>query len=154
MEKLVPNLKDKETCVVHIKSLNQALEHGLKFKKVCRVIRFEQSNWMKPYIILNTKLRTAAKNEFEKDFFQLMNSSILGKTMNNIRKHKNMKLVKSQEKYVKYVMNPNFKDGYPFSRELFAAEMGKTEIKMKKPVYLGQAILDLSKTLMYEFHYD
>ena len=65
-----------------------------------------------------------------------------------------MKLVTSEQKYQKYVMKPNFKDGHPFSKYLFAVEMGKTEIKMNKPVYLGQAILDLSKTLMYEFHYD
>ena len=85
-----------------------------------------------------------AKNEFEKNFFKLMNNSVFGKTMENIRNHKNMK----------YVMKPNFKDGFPFSKHLFAVEMGKREIKMKKPVYFGQAILDLSKTLMYEFHYE
>ena len=109
---------------------------------------------MKPYIMLNTRLRISAKKEFEKDFFKLMKNSIFGKTMENIRNHKDMKLVTSQEKYAKYVMKPNFKDGHPFSNHLFAIEMGKTEIKMNKLVYLGQAILDLSKTLMYEFHYD
>ena len=65
-----------------------------------------------------------------------------------------MKLMTSDKKYLKYVMKTNFKDGHPFSMNLFAAGMGKTEITMTKPVYLGQAILDLSKTLMYEFHYD
>ena len=74
--------------------------------------------------------------------------------MENIRNHKDMKLVTSQEKYAKYVMKPNFEDSYPFSKHLIAVEMGETEIRMNKPVYLGQAILDLSKTLMYEFHYD
>ena len=68
VEKLVPNLKDKKGYVVHIKTLNQALNHGLKLKKVHRVIEFQHSNWMKPYIMLNTRLRTSAKNEFEKDF--------------------------------------------------------------------------------------
>ena len=85
---------------------------------------------------------------------KLMNNSVFGKTMENITNHKDMKLVTSEQKYAKYVMKPNFKDGYPFSKELFAMEIGKTEIKMNKPVYLGQAILDISKTLMYEFHYD
>ena len=154
VEKLVPNLKDKKTYVVRIKSLNQALKHGLILKKVHRVIRFEQSNWTKPYIMLNTRLRRAAKNEFEKDVFKLMNNSVFRKAMENIRNHKDMKLVTSLEKYAKYVMKPNFKDGHPFSKELFAVEMGKTEIKMNKPVYLEQVILDLSKTLMYEFHYE
>ena len=104
--------------------------------------------------MLNTRLRKDAKNEFEKDFFKLMNNSVFGKTMENIRNHKDMKLVTSDKKYLKYVMKPNFKDGHPFSKHLFAVEMGKREITMNKPVYLGQAILDLSKTLMYEFHYD
>ena len=153
-EKLVPNLKDKKGYVVLIKALDQALKHGIKLKKVHRGIEFQQSRWVKAYIMLNTRLRKDAKNEFEKDFFKLMNNSVFGKTMENIRNHKDMKLVTSDKKYLKYVMKPNFKDGHPFSKHLFAVEMGKREITMNKPVYLGQAILDLSKTLMYEFHYD
>ena len=94
------------------------------------------------------------KEWFEKDFFKLMNKSVFAKTIENIRNHKDMKLVTSDKKYLKYVMKPNFKDGFPFSKHLFAVEMGKRDITMSKPVYLGQAILDLSKTLMYEFHYD
>ena len=140
--------------MVHIKALDQALKYGLKLKKVHRVIEFQQSRWMKAYIMLNTRLRKDAKNEFEKDFFKLMNNSVFGKTMENIRNHKDMKLVTSDKKYLKYVMKPNFRDGFPFSKHLFAVEMGKNEIKMNKHVYRGQAILDLSKTLMYEFHYD
>ena len=153
-KKLAPNLKDKKGYVVHIKALNQALKQNLRLKKVHRVIEFQQSKWMKAYIMLNTRLRKDAKNEFEKDFFKLMNNSVFGKTMENIRNHKDMKLVTSDKKYLKYVMKPNFKGGHPFSKHLFAVEMGKTEITMNKPVYLGQAILDLSKTLMYEFHCD
>ena len=103
---------------------------------------------------LNTRYGKDAKNEFEKDFFKLMNYSVFGKTMERIRNHKNMKLMTNDKKYLKYVMKPNFKDGYPFSKHLFAVEIEKAEIKMNKLVYLGQAILDLSKTLMYEFHYD
>ena len=144
-EKLVPNLKEKKGYVGH--KLNQALKHGLKLKKVHGFIEFQHSKWIKAYIMLNTRLRTASKNEFEKDFLMLMNTSAFGKTMENISNHKDMKLVTSREKYAKYVMKPNFKDGHSFSKELFAMEMRKTEIKMNKPVYLGQAILDLSKTL-------
>ena len=80
---------------------------------------------MKPYITLNTRLKTVAKNEFE-------NSSIFEKTMENIRNHKGMKLMTSRERYARYVVKPNFKDGHPFSKELFAVEIGKTEIKMNK----------------------
>ena len=80
-ETLLPNLKDKKGYLVHIKTLNQALKHGLKLRNVDRVIEFRQSRWMKAYIMLNTRLRKAARNEFEKDFFKLMSNSVFGKTM-------------------------------------------------------------------------
>ena len=82
-EILEPNLNNNNGYVVHIKKLNQALKHGLKLKKVYRAIEFEHSNWMKPYIMLNTKLRIAAKNEVEKDFFKLLINSVFGRMMEN-----------------------------------------------------------------------
>ena len=109
---------------------------------------------MNAYIMLNTRLRKDVQNELEKDFFKLMNNTMFGKTMENFRNDKDMKLVTIDKKYLNYVMKPNFKVDHPFSKHLFAVEMGKTEIKTNKVMYLGQAILDLSKTLMYEFHYD
>ena len=154
VEKLVPNLNNKRKYIVHIKALNQALNHGLVLKKVHRVIEYNQSAWLRGYINHNTILRMNSTSEFAKDFFKLMNNSVFGKTMENIRMHKDMKLVTSEKKYNKQVMKPNFKDGRRFSDHLMAAEMGKTKIKMTKPVYLGHVILDLSKTIMYEFHYD
>ena len=129
----MPNLKDKKMYVLHIKNLNQILKHGLKFKKVHLIIRYEQSYWVKSYI--NTTLITAAKHEFEKEFFNLLNNSISGRTMENIRNHKDMKLVTSQEKYIKYVMKSSFNGRYPFLKELFAVEMVKTEIKLNKSQY-------------------
>ena len=152
--KLVPNLHDKEKYVVHMSDLDQALKHGLILKKVHRVIKFTQSAWLKCYIDFNTRLRANASNKFEKDFFKLMNNSVFGKTMENIRKHKDIKLVTSRKNYLKLVMKPNFEGAIRFSEDLVGVEMGKTHIKMNKPVYLGQAILDISKTVMYEFHYD
>ena len=109
---------------------------------------------MKEYIAFNTKLRTATKNHFEKDFYKLMNNSVFGKTMKNIRKHTDIRLVNNNEDYLKHVMKPNFKAGVLMIPDLMSCKMGKIKIKMNKPVYLGQAILDLSKTIMYEFHYD
>ena len=109
---------------------------------------------MKEYIGFNTKLRTEATNDFEKDFYKLMNNAVFGKTMDNLRKHRNIKLVTNQEAYLKVVMKPNFKSGVRFSSSLMGCEMGKIKVVMNKPVYLGQAILDLSKIVMYEFHYD
>ena len=109
---------------------------------------------MKEYIDFNTKLRTEAKNDFEKDFYKLMNNAVYGKTMENIRKHRDIKLVNNEEAYLKAIMKPNFKSGTLFGPNLMGCEMGKVKVVMNKPVYLGQAILDLSKIVMYEFHYD
>ena len=109
---------------------------------------------MKEYIDFNTKLRTAAENDFEKDFYKLMNNSVVGKTMENIRKHRNIKLVNNEEEYFQNVMKPNFKSGMLLGKDFMGCEMGKVKVVMNKPVYLGQAILDLSKTIMYEFHSD
>ena len=109
---------------------------------------------MREYIDFNTRLRTAAKNDFEKNFYKLMNNSVFGKTMENIRKHRNIKLVNKEEEYLKNVMKPNFKSGTLLGPDLMGCEMGKVRVVMNKPVYLGQAILDLSKTIMYEFHCD
>ena len=109
---------------------------------------------MKPYMNFNTKLRTQATNDFEKDLFKLMNNAVFGKTMENIRKHRNIKLVASRGRYLKTVMKSNFKSGILFGENLMGCEMGKIKVVMNRPVYLGQAILDLSKIVMYEFHYD
>ena len=135
---IIINLKDKKGYVVHINALNQALKHRLKLKKLHWVIEFQKSKWMKAYIMLNTRLRKDAKNEFKKDFFKLMNNSVFGKTMENIRNHKDIKLVTSDKKYLKYVMKPNFKGGHPYSKHLFAVEIGKAEITMNKPCTLGR----------------
>ena len=154
VEKLVPNLRDKKNYVIHIQALNQVLQHGLRLDRIHQMIEFDQSPWLKTYIDFNTQLRTAAANDFEKDFFKLMNNSVFGKTMENIRKHRNIKLVTTEEKYLHTVMKPNFKSGVLFGENLMGCEMDKIKVVMNKPVYLGQAILDLSKIVMYEFHYD
>ena len=154
IEKLVPNLHNKKNYVIHIQVLNQALKHGLILEKIHQAIEFSQSAWMKPYIDFNTKLRTQATNDFEKNFFKLMNNTVFGKTLENIRKHRNIKLVTCRELYLCTVMLPNFKSGVLFGENLMGCEMGRIKVVMNKPVYLGQAILDLSKIVMYEFHYD
>ena len=154
VEKLVPNLRVKKNYVIHIQALNQVLQHGLRLDTIHRAIEFNQLPWLKTYIDFNTQLRMAATNDFEKDFFKLMNNSVFGKTMENIRKHRNMKLVNTEEKYLRTVMKPNFKSGVLFDENLMGCEMGKIKVVMNKPVYLGQEILDLSKIVMYEFHYD
>ena len=103
---------------------------------------------------MNTKLRTEGKNEFEKDFFKLINNSVFGKTMENMSNHRDIKLVTINERRNKLVSEPNYHTSKQFSENLLAIEMKKTKVKMNKPVYLGQAIFDISKALMYEFWYD
>ena len=114
VEKLVPNLYYKKRYIIHIRALDQALKHGLVLERFHRAIEFRQSAWMGEYIDFNTRLKTAAKNNFEKDFYKLMNNSVFGKTMQNIRKYRDIKLVNNEEAYLKAVMKPNFKSGTLF----------------------------------------
>ena len=154
VEKLIPNLRNKTKYVIHYKNLIQCLKAGLKLKKIHRGIKFIESEWMKPYIEMNTNLRTKAKNNFEKDFFKLMNNSVFGKTMENIRNRVNVKLVNTQERLKKLSAKPNYKSCKIFNENLISVHMKKTSLTMNKPVYLGMCILDLSKTIMYDFHYN
>ena len=153
-KELVCNLYNKKKYVVHVNSLKQALNHGLKLKKIHRVIEFNQKAWLKPYIEMNTELRKLAKNDFEKDHFKLVNNSVFGKTMENIRKHRDIKLVTTDKKRSKLVSEPNYHTINLISENLSIIEMKKNKIKMNKPIYLGLSILEISKILMYEFWYD
>ena len=153
-KKLVCNLLNKKKYVVHINSLKQALNHGLKLKKIHRVIEFNQKAWLKPYIDMNTELRKVADNDFEKDFYKLMNNAVFGETMENIRKHRDIKLVTTDKKRSKFVSEPNYHTINLISEDLSIIEMKKTKVKMNKPIYLGLSILEISKILMYEFWYD
>ena len=125
VQKLVPNLYEKKQYVIHITALNQVLKHGLVLDKICQMIEFDQSAWLAPYIEFNTQLRTRAKNNFEKEFFKLMNNAAFGKTMENIKKHKDFSLVTNKEAYLKRVMKPNFKLGIIVSKSLMGCEMGR-----------------------------
>ena len=137
-----------------LRSLKQALNHGLILKKVHKVIQFNQEAWLKEYIDMNTALRKQAKNDFEKDFFKLMNNSVFGKTMENVRKHRDIKLVTTDKRRNQLVSEPNYHTIKCFSEKLLAIELKKIKVKMNKPVYLGLSILETSKRLMYEFWCD
>ena len=154
-EKLLTTLENKEKYVVHITALKQALNHGLILKKVHRVISYNQKAWLKkPYIDKNTELRKEAKSDFEKDFFKLMNNVVFAKTIENVRNRRVVKLVVKEERRKKLVSEPFYDSCKQFSDNLMAIEMRKTEVLMDKPIAGGQAISDISKTLMYEFWYD
>ena len=116
------------------------------------MIEFNQSAWLKPYINFNTELRKKGKNDFEKDFFKFMNNSVIGTTIKSMKKHKNIKLVTNMRSFLRTVMKANFKSGIFYSTNLMGCEMGKIKVVINKPVYLGQAILNLSKIVMYDFH--
>ena len=103
---------------------------------------------------MNTELRKAARNDFEKDLFKLMNNSVFGKTMENIRKHREIKLVTTDKKRSKLVSEPNYHTIDLISEDLSIIEMKKTKVKINKPIYLGLPILEISRILMYEFWYD
>ena len=150
-KKLVCNLFNKKKYVAHINTLKQALNHGLKLKKIRRLIEFNQEAWLKPYIDMNTELRKEAKNDFEKDPSKLMNSSVFDKTMENIRKHRDIKLVATDKKRSKLVSEPNYHSINLISEDLSIIEMKKTKVKMNKPIYLGLSILEISKTLIMNF---
>ena len=140
-DKLITTLDDKESYVVHIQALKQALRHGLELKKVHRVISFRQEAWLKPYIDKNAELR-------------MMNNAVFGKTMENVRNRRDVKLVVTEERRKKLVSEPNYDSRKVFSESLMAIEMRKTEVFIDKPIAVEQAALDISKTLMYEFWYE
>ena len=153
VEKLICHFKTRKNYVIHYRTLRQCLELGMKITAVHRGISFYQSPWMEPYIRKNTELRKCASNNFEKDFFKLMNNSVFGKTIENIRKRQNIHLVDDRKKALKLSSRPNFDRCTIFDRNLIAIHMKKTEVYFNKPVYVGQSILDLSKTL-FDFHYN
>ena len=149
--KLINTLRNKKKYVIHIRALKQALNQGLILKKVHRVIKFRQEAWLKPYIGMNTNLRTSAKNDFEKDFFKKMNNAVFCKTMQNDRKYRDIKIVTTNKQRMKFASEPNYHTTKQISEDLLIMEMKKISVTMNKPIYLGQSILDISKTLMYEF---
>ena len=154
VNKLIPTLGNKSKYVLHYRNLQLYRELGLKLKKIYRVLSFDQSPWLKTYIDFNTRQRTNAKNAFEKDFFKLMNNSVFGKTMENIRKREDIKLVTNEKQLLKMTSKPTFINSKIFNENLVAVHKRKESLTLNRPAYVGMCILDLSKTLMYDFHYN
>ena len=154
VSKLVPTLKNKEKYVLHYRNLQLYLDLGLKINKVHRVLEFNQSPWLKQYIDFNTNKRKNAKNAFEKDFFKLMNNSVFGKMMENLRKRVDVRLVTDEKKLTKLASKPTYVSSKIFNDNLVAVHKIKETLTLNRPAYVGMCILDLSKTLMYDFHYN
>ena len=154
VHKLIPTLSNKEKYVLHYRNLQMYIDLGLKLKKIHRVLEFDQSPWLKQYIDFNTQKRSQAKNAFEKDFFKLMNNSVFGKTMENIRKRVDVRLITDGKKLLKMSSKPTFVCSKIFNENLVAVHKIKEVLTLNRPAYVGMCILDLSKTLMYDFHYN
>ena len=153
VHKLIPNLYDKKNYICHIKNLQLYVDLGLKIKKIHRILEFDQKPWMKSYIEFNTELRKKATNAFEKDFFKLMNNSVFGETMENIRNRVDIKLVNNRKKAIELTRKLKYNSWTWFSENLVAIHMNRIKLYFNKPIYIGMSILDISKTLIFEFHY-
>ena len=140
-------------CCKHI-IIKTSFKSWIKIQKVHAVIEFKQRAWMKPYIDKNGKPRRESKNTFEKDFFKLMNNAAFGKTLENLRKHREIKLVTRNGMSKQLASESNYHSCKCFSGHLMAIEMKKTKMRMNKAIYVGQAVLDINKKLMYEVWYD
>lgn len=146
VKKLIPTLSSEERYILHYRNLQLYLDLGLKLKKVHCVLEFHQSPWLRQYIDFNAQKRMNAKTSFEKDFFKLMNNSVFGKTMENIIKRVDVRLVTDENKLSKLASKPTYVTSKILNENLVAVH--------KIRDYVGTCILDLTKTLMYDFHYN
>jgi len=147
-------LNNTEKYVFHYRNIQLYLDLGLKLTKIHRVLKFNQSPWLKERINFNTRKRTNAKNSFEKDIFKPMNNAVFGKTMENVRKRVDVRLVTDEKQHVKVASKPTYVSSKIFNKNLVAVHKIKEALTLNRPVYLGMCILDFSKTLMYDFHYN
>ena len=154
VKKLIPNLGNKTNYVVHYRNLQLYLSLGMKLTKIHKVLKFKQSDWMKKYIDFNTEKRTNAANSFEKDFFKLMINSVYGTTMGNLRKRINVRLVNNEKEFLKYTSRPTHITHKISGKNYAAIHKIKPVLTLNKPIYVGFTVLELSKWLMYDFHYN
>ncbi|KYM99021.1 hypothetical protein ALC62_10243 [Cyphomyrmex costatus] len=156
-EKLLATLNGKERYVIHYRNLQQCIRHGLVVTKIHRILQFAQSRWLRGYIEVNTRLRMLSNNDFERNLYKLMNNAVFGKTVENVRDYKDVRLVTVWDgRYGLEAMiaKPNFCSRSIFSENLVAVELRKLEVTMNKPIYVGMCILEISKIRLYDFHYE
>lgn len=152
--KLVPNLMNKTKYIVHVRNLQFYVGLGMKITKIHRVLEFQQSRWMEPYVAFNTEMRKNAKTEMDKNLYKLLVNAVFGKTMENVRAYKTVEIVTSQKRMSKVLKKPHFERAVTFRDNLVACSVRRTKILLNKPIYIGFSVLDLSKLHMYDFHYN
>ncbi|KYM97826.1 hypothetical protein ALC62_11480 [Cyphomyrmex costatus] len=153
-EKLLATLYDKERYVIHYRNLQQCIRHGLVVTKIHRILKFAQSQWLRGYIELNTRFRMSSNNDFERNLYKLMNNAVFGKTMENVRDYKDVRLITHWDgRYGLEAMiaKPNFCSRSIFSENLVAVELRKLEVKLNKPIYVGMCILEISRFVCMNF---
>ena len=164
-EKLVPNLENKTKYIADIRNIEYYIKKGLKVTKVHRVLTFDQSRWLKPFIDFNTKKRTESKNDFDSDFYKLASNAIFGKSMQNVRKQMQLDFLCTNDRWGKHqikqdrtilnkIANPRYEHHTIYNDQLASIKSRKKEVILNKPIYVGMAVLELSKLHMYKFHYD
>ena len=152
--KLAPNLLPKTEYVGHIRNIQKYAELGCKITKVHRALAFNEAPWMRSYVERNIEERRKAKNSFEKDFWKLVNNSVFGKTCENVMNRVRVKLVSERKKALRLVLRPRYKQHTIYNKDLVGVHMSLNKVKINKPSYVGVAILDLLKILMFDFYYD
>ena len=145
VKKLVPNLMNKNNYVIHYRNLQQCSELGMKLKKIRRILKFKQSDWMRPYIDFNTDKRKESTNESDKNFFKLMNNAVYGKTMENMRKRVIKRIVKNEKDIIKYTSKATCVRWNIYDKKLVAIHEKKIGLTLEKPIYVGFTVLELSK---------
>lgn len=154
LRKLIPNLRPKRHYVVHYRNLKYYLAKGMILSRIHKVVSFRQEKWMEPYISFNTEMRKAAKSTSEKDFFKLLNNSLYGRCMMNLRKQINIQLATCGRQAQNLVARPTFQSFNIINDDVVAIRLNKATIYWDKPTYIGMCILDLSKLHVYKFHYE
>ena len=154
VKKLISNLGNKTKYVLHYRNLQLYLSLGMKLIKIYRILKFKQSDWMNKYIDFNIEKRKNAVNDFEKDFFKIRINSVYGKTMENLRKRINVRLINNANDFLRYTSKPTYVTHKLFDKNYAAIHEIKPVLMLNKPIYVGFTVLDLSKWMMYDFHYN
>ena len=154
--RIIQNLKNKKNYLVHYRMLKFYVRHGMVVDKIHEIISFKQNNWLEKYINFNTQKRNKAKNDFEKDFYKLLNNVFYGKTTENVRNRLGLNFFRKDEykEVIKYQSKLTFNGIHKSYENCDSYVSKKNEVLMEKPIYLGFAVLELSKLHMYETYYD